>query len=73
MSALDENNISSKVYWDTPVHQTKYYKQTLTHIPTLPNADDIANRVLSLPMYPDLSTEQATAVADAVIQVIENR
>jgi perosamine synthetase len=63
---LDKDGITSKVYWDTPVHQTEYYRRTKQSTPTLPVTEDIADRVLSLPMHPNLSSEETDRIIAAV-------
>lgn len=71
IETLDEHGIASKVYWDPPAHQTKYYRKTKEKIPELPVTDDISSRVLSLPMHPNLSTEETTRIAEAVADAVE--
>ena len=70
IETLEDRNISSKVYWDPAVHQTEYYTRTKNTTPDLPVTEDIASRVLSLPMYPDLSTAETDRIADAVIEAV---
>ncbi|MDR5674221.1 DegT/DnrJ/EryC1/StrS family aminotransferase [Halalkaliarchaeum sp. AArc-GB] len=71
IKTLDDRNIASKVYWDPPVHRTEYYTETKDEIPDLPVTDDISSRVLSLPMHPNLSTEETTRIVDAVADAVE--
>lgn len=71
IETLDDRNIASKVYWDPPVHRTEYYSETKDEIPELPVTDDISSRVLSLPMHPNLSTEETTRIVDAVADAVE--
>jgi dTDP-4-amino-4,6-dideoxygalactose transaminase len=67
VETLAERGVSSKVYWDTPVHRTTYYRETASGpSPDLPNTDATADRVLSLPMYPDLTPSQADRIVEAV-------
>ncbi|KZX49237.1 DegT/DnrJ/EryC1/StrS aminotransferase family protein [Haloarcula sp. K1] len=67
IETLAEHDISSKVYWDTPVHRTQYYQQSSVHESTdLETTNTIAETVLSLPIYPDLSASQADRIVDAV-------
>lgn len=68
---LEEHNISSKVYWDPAVHQTEYYMRTKNETPDLPVTEDIASRVLSLPMHPNLSSTETDRIADAVIEAVD--
>ncbi|MFC6752611.1 DegT/DnrJ/EryC1/StrS family aminotransferase [Halorubrum tibetense] len=70
IETLEDRNISSKVYWDPAVHQTEYYTRTKNTTPDLPVTEDIASRVLSLPMYPSLSTAETDRIADAVIEAV---
>ena len=71
IETLDDHNISSKVYWDPPVHQTEYYTRTKNETPDLPVTEDIASRVLSLPMHPNLSKTETDRIADAVIEAVD--
>jgi perosamine synthetase len=71
IEALRQSNISSKVYWDPPVHQTEYYTKTAEQIPTLPNTEKIASRVLSLPMYPGLSDKEIERVASGIRTAVD--
>ncbi|GAA0512424.1 dTDP-4-amino-4,6-dideoxygalactose transaminase [Halorubrum aquaticum] len=70
IETLENHNISSKVYWDPAVHQTEYYTRTKNDTPDLPITEDIASRVLSLPMYPNLSKAETDRIADAVIKAV---
>jgi perosamine synthetase len=70
IETLKERGIASKVYWDPPVHRTEYYMKTKEEIPELPGTDDISSRVLSLPMHPNLSTEETTRIVDAVADAV---
>lgn len=62
---LESRGIDSKVYWDPPVHRTVYYEDRTDQ--RLPVTEDIASRVLSLPMYPDLSPGQIDHIVNAVV------
>lgn len=55
---LAKNYISSKVYF-SPVHLTKFYRDTYGCTKgMLPVTEEIAERVLTLPMYPGLQKEE---------------
>lgn len=63
---LADRDIASKVYWD-PIHTSEYYRSTYGYeVGDFPIAEDIASRVLSLPMYPDLSDADADRIVAAV-------
>jgi perosamine synthetase len=70
---LSAKGIDSKVYWDTPVHATQYYEETMSETPDLPMTDRMADSILSLPMYPGLSNEQTHRITEAVAESVEGR
>lgn len=72
VDVLAERGIDSKPYWDTPVHLTEYYRQEYGHRPgELPITEDIAKRVLSLPMHPNLTDEEIDSIVAAVAEGID--
>ncbi|WP_200531414.1 DegT/DnrJ/EryC1/StrS family aminotransferase [Halorubrum sp. LN27] len=64
LDTLDARDVSAKIYWDPPVHRTTFYGGD--DDTNLPVSDDLASRVLSLPMHPNLSPKSIARVADAV-------
>lgn len=63
---LAERNIGSTVYYPVPLHLQPIYA-ALKHKPgDFPHAERAAQEVLSLPMYPELRSEQIAAVTSAV-------
>ena len=66
IESLADRGISSKIYWDPPVHRTKYYTETKDKVPELSVTNNISSRVLSLPMHPNLTTEETTRIVDSV-------
>lgn len=70
VETLADADIDSKVYWDPPVHRTEYYRTNRRGVPDLPVTDEIASRVLSLPMHPELSAEETDRIASAVRNAI---
>ncbi len=64
---LDAGNVtSSMIYYPVPLHAQAAYKDLGMKSGSLPNAEQAALEVLSLPMYPELTEEQIKLVADAV-------
>jgi dTDP-4-amino-4,6-dideoxygalactose transaminase len=67
IETLDEHDISSKIYWDTPVYETHYYQETLEGtVRDTPTTKELTDNILSLPIYPDLSPNQADRIVSAV-------
>lgn len=52
---LKENGIPSVVYYPSPLHHQIPYRQCLRATPSLPNSENLALTVLSLPMNPYLN------------------
>ncbi len=73
VDALDAAGVSSKVYWDPPVHRTGAYGGEETDASALPVTDDVASRVLSLPMHPELTRDETDRIADALRVAVRGR
>jgi perosamine synthetase len=72
IGTLDERGVSSKIYWDTPVHRTAYYEEVADGpYPELPTTASVVDRVLSLPMYPELSPAATDRIVAAVREGLE--
>jgi len=66
-AALSAAGIASAVYYPIPLHRQKVYEQECADV-SLPVAEQAAQRVLSLPMYPELSAAQIDRVCAAVLE-----
>lgn len=71
-SQLQERGVNTAIYYPRPLHLQPVYK-TLGYQPgQLPVAEQICHEVLSLPMFPELSSEQQDAVIYGLKEVMEN-
>jgi len=69
---LAERKIGSAVYYPVPLHLQPLYA-SLGHKPgDFHHAERAAQEVLSLPMFPELRTEQIVRVADAVLEFVKS-
>lgn len=68
--ALRAAGIETLIHYPIPPHRQKAYSELAGS--ELPIADRLAHRVLSLPIGPHLSVEQAERVAGAVIDAVGN-
>ena len=68
---LHEVGIGTGVHYPTPIHLQPAYAHLGHGIGAFPEAESSANRVLSLPMYPELSDAQVDRVAEALLDVVE--
>ncbi len=62
---LAKLGISVKIYF-SPVHITHFYKNKLKYNCRLPITETVADKVLTLPMYPSLTTKEMDFVVDAI-------
>lgn len=63
---LKEKDIQTGIHYPIPVHLLGAYSDLGYKAGDFPNAERAANEVLSLPMYPELTDEQISQVAEAV-------
>jgi dTDP-4-amino-4,6-dideoxygalactose transaminase len=74
-TALEVRGVQTAIHYPRPVHLQKAY-EWLGHKPgSLPHTERAANRVLSMPLFPEMTIEQAeyaaktlTMVADAAVR-----
>jgi perosamine synthetase len=62
---LGEKGISAKVYF-YPVHSTHFYNSVLKYRCRLPVTDEVSQQVLSLPIYPSMTTREIDYIIDEV-------
>ena len=69
---LAENEIGSAVYYPKPLHLQDCFKELGYQNGDLPVAERLCSEVLSLPIYPELTTEQIEYVAKTVLKFYES-
>jgi dTDP-4-amino-4,6-dideoxygalactose transaminase len=70
--SLSERKISSAVYYPVPLHLQPLYASLGHKAGDFPHAEHAAQEVLSLPMFPELSSGQIARVADAVAEFVKH-
>ncbi len=63
---LRQRGVPSAIYYPRPLHHQPAYRAHAVGA-HLPVSEDVATRILALPIHPDLGVEAAGQVADAVI------
>ena len=63
---LKDRGIGTMIYYPLPLHLQDIYADLALGEGTFPHAEQAAQEVLSLPMYPELSDEQIGKVAEAI-------
>jgi len=72
-TALDAEGIQTGIHYPVPVHLQPAYADLGYRRGTFPRAETAAEHVLSLPLYPELSSEGVAAVASAVKKAVGNK
>ena len=73
MKFLTKKGIMSKVYFN-PIHQTRFYKQSgFSKTRNLQVTERIANKILSLPLYPNMKKEELKFIIDSVSEFLETK
>lgn len=65
MKRLAESQIASAVYYPIPLHRQEVFAPACAGV-TLPVAEDVASRCMSLPVYPEMPDEAVRRVAETV-------
>lgn len=65
-SYLDDNGISSGIYFPVPLHLQKAYEKLGHKKGDMPGAEFIAEHTLTLPMFPELEDEEINTVIEVV-------
>ena len=69
-AALRDQGVPSAVYYPKPLHHQPAYAGA--HDGTaLPVSEDLATRIMALPIHPDLTEAQAHAVCDALLAAVQ--
>ncbi len=66
---LAQHGISSAIHYPTPLHLTAAYQSLgAPGLGTMPVSEMLSEQILSLPMYPELSSEQLQHVIEAALR-----
>jgi dTDP-4-amino-4,6-dideoxygalactose transaminase len=67
--ALTEAGIATGIHYPIPIHLQPAYAGMWTK-GQFPNAERLADEILSLPMFPELTDEQISSVVKALVAVV---
>jgi dTDP-4-amino-4,6-dideoxygalactose transaminase len=68
---LARRGIASGIHYPTPVHLQSAYESLGLRAGSFPVAERCAKEILSLPMFPELTDEQITLVAQTLKAVVQ--
>jgi dTDP-4-amino-4,6-dideoxygalactose transaminase len=63
---MQQAGIATEIHYPTPIHLQPACKKYSYMRGSFPITENVAERIVSLPMYPELTAEQTQAVVDAV-------
>jgi dTDP-4-amino-4,6-dideoxygalactose transaminase len=72
VQSLSERKIGSSVYYPVPLHLQSLYASLGHKAGDFPHAEHASQEVLSLPMFPELRSEQIARVAEAVAEFVKH-
>jgi len=70
---LLERDIQTLIHYPIPAHLQKAYAYLGYNRGNLPVSEHIADRILSLPIYPELTDQQVDLVVDAIYSFLKDR
>jgi dTDP-4-amino-4,6-dideoxygalactose transaminase len=70
VAQLSERGIDTAIHYPKPVHLQTAYSSLGYPEGTFPNAERACERVLSIPLFPTMSSEQVQFVANSVLEVV---
>ena len=65
---LKNHGINAGFHYPVPCHLQKAFSNLGHKVGDFPNAEELSNHCLSLPMYPELNSEDQTRVINAINQ-----
>jgi perosamine synthetase len=72
VKALNEQGIKASVHFDPPIHLHEYYKNHPEWGGNdLEVTEDVSKKIITLPMYPQLSKEQLGEIANVLNKILE--
>lgn len=70
---LNEKGIATGLHYPMPLHLQKAYNHLGYNKGDFPVTEDVASRLLSLPMYPQLTKEQIEYVVDSIKEFMDRK
>jgi len=67
--ALDAANIAHGMHYPIPIHLQECYRELGHTVGSFPVAEMLASRILSLPIFPEITEEELQRVAAACLSV----
>jgi len=73
MAFLKEQNIGTGIHYPIPLHLQKAYQHLGYAVGTFPICEKVAREIISLPMFPQLKTDEQKRVVATVADFVESK
>ena len=70
---LLNHGIQTGIHYPKPIHLQRAYVDLGYSVGDFPESERLASRILSLPMFPELTDEQIHFVCDSVVSFLQER
>jgi dTDP-4-amino-4,6-dideoxygalactose transaminase len=70
LEALQEQGVMAQIHYPNPVHLQPCYQSLNTKTDSLPHTERVAKRIISLPIYPEITPAQQQYVAESLSKTI---
>ncbi len=67
---LEERGVQTGIYYPLPIHLQKPYQSLGYQRGDLPHVERACERVISMPLYPEMSDEQAAYAARTLREIV---
>lgn len=71
LASLKSKGIGASIHYPIPLHRQPAYLKLGYASTTLPITERVADEILSLPIYPELTSEQIAYIADVLKEIID--
>ena len=73
MDSMGANNVGTSIYYPQPVPRMSYYKERYGYRPEhYPNAENISDSMISLPVGPHLGLSEMETIARSLLSAIKD-
>lgn len=71
LEQLHENGIFAGIHYPVTINRQLVYKDEPFASRTMPVSEDMAGKILSLPMFPEMTAEEVRAVAETLLKIVD--